>query len=536
MDWNRMKNRMWMVACACVMAVTAFAQDTSLTKRVDINLKDADLLTATQTLTRLTGIQFVIQPTDKTFGKINLSLTGATAEDVIRYMCSAAGAWAERDENGVFIIRWGTKPERNELPPGVKRPSVLKKVKLQKADPKTVYDYLVNKVQFDPDLGLQTLNRFAAASRPSTQVMYGGNVTVVGAGIPAMPVAAPQSNLPTTQPLPLGGESGGSVALPGESAGQGALGGGGGQPGGGGGSGLGGGLGQGGQQNTQLTPGEGLVPDGIEYIGYDPTDNSLVVKGPDEAVRQLAQAIALFDVAPKQVVIKVQFITTSQSLLRSIGFDWLYQRGGVFAGNRPGSFARNGDPIFLNYSTGNVQARLRALLTTGNGISVSAPLLRTLNNQTAVVQQTIETTIFINQVVNGPGGITTVPQPVQYQVNTQLVVRPRINEDGTVTMFLTPQIQDFGQIRQGPDGSQIPDRLSSLIAVVARVKSGETIALAGLTRKSDQSSSNRFPVLSELPIIGQFFRNNQREMGQQELIVFVTPTVIEDDEFGGLSP
>jgi len=285
-----------------------------------------------------------------------------------------------------------------------------------------------------------------------------------------------------------------------------------------------------------LTPGEGLVPDGIDYIGYDPTDNSLVVKGTDEAIRQLQQNIALFDVAPQQVSVKVEFITTSSSITKALGFDWLYQRGGVFTGNRPGSFARAGDPIFLNYATGNVTARLRAVLDSGKGITVSAPLLRTLNNQTAIVQQTIETTIFINQVVNGPGGITTVPQPIQYQVNTQLVVRPRINGDGTVTMFLTPQIQDFGQLRRGPDGSEIPDRLSSLLAVVARVKSGETIALAGLTRKSDQGSESRFPILGDLPIIGQFFRANNRQKGQQELIVFVTPVIIEDEDLGGIGP
>ncbi len=103
-------------------------------------------------------------------------------------------------------------------------------------------------------------------------------------------------------------------------------------------------------------------------------------------------------------------------------------------------------------------------------------------------------------------------------------------------MFLTPQIQDFGQLRRGPDGSEIPDRLSSSIAVVARVKSGETIALAGLTRKSDQGSESRFPILGDLPIIGQFFRSNTRQKGQQELIVFVTPVIIEDEDLGGIGP
>lgn len=532
-----MKRNLWRsgwcaLACFAAMAIGQFAaaQESALTKRVDINLKDADLLTATQTLTRMTGLQFIIAPTDKEFTRINLALTGVTAEEAIRYLCQAANAYAERDENGVFIIRHGAAPATSGGGVKVPTPKVVRKVKLMRADPQVVFEMLTKVAVNDPDQGLQLINRFSMNPTNSTQVLNGANLTVVGQGVytPSQPI----NNMnPRQAPS---SEAGNGVLLPGESAGQGQPGGGGLGGGGLGGGGLGGG--QGGQNQANLTPGEGLVPDGIDYIGYDPTDNSLVVKGTDEAIRQLQQNIALFDVAPQQVSVKVEFITTSSSITKALGFDWLYQRGGVFTGNRPGSFARAGDPIFLNYATGNVTARLRAVLDSGKGITVSAPLLRTLNNQTAIVQQTIETTIFINQVINGPGGITTVPQPIQYQVNTQLIVRPRINGDGTVTMFLTPQIQDFGQLRRGPDGSEIPDRLSSLLAVVARVKSGETIALAGLTRKSDQGSESRFPILGDLPVIGQFFRANNRQKGQQELIVFVTPVIIEDEDLGGIGP
>lgn len=527
MNWNRVRNRLVTLACLAVMAVGAWAQDSALTKRVDINLKDADLLTATQTLTRMTGLQFVIAPTDKEFMRINLALTGVTAEEVIRYMCQAAGAYAERDENGVFIIRHGAAPAEGGTRPntGVKPKYSPKKIKLMHADPQVVYEQLTQVFVNDPDQGARLMNRFSMTPTWGTQVMNGPNITVVGAGVyqQGQPLSTANPN-----PAPMNKEGGNGVVLPGESASRQALGG---QPGGGG-----IGQGQGNQGNTNLTPGQGLVPEGIEYIGYDPTDNSLVVKGPDEAVRQLQQNIALFDVAPRQVLIKVEFITTSTSVTKALGFDWLYQRGGVTAGNRPGSGARGGDPIFLNYATGNVTARLRTILDTGKGITVSAPLVRTLNNQLAQVQQQIQTTIFINQIINGPGGITTVPQPLPLTVTTQLVVRPRINEDGTITMGLSPQIQDFGQLRRGPNGEEIPDQLSTFLSVVARVKNGETIALAGMTRKSDQGSESRFPILGDLPIIGQFFRSSTRQKGQQELIVFVTPQVIEDEDIGGGGP
>lgn len=538
------------ILAAVAVGTGVMAQEDVLAKRVDLFLKDADLLTATQALTRQTGIEFIIAPSNEPFPAINLSLNGKTAEEAIKYLCEAAGAYAERDENGVFIIRRGARPQvQAPSEPVVRRPSVIRKIKLIHADARTVYEQISNTVVFDPDRGFREINRFSSEMAQMQPAISRGEVFVVGNGNTATPI---QSNLPPAGVKPLDGANG--VALPGESADQVGFGGGGGrqgggaggfgQPGGGAGGlgqgGPGGGLGQGGPGGGAggggLVGGQGFVPEGIERAVYDPTDNSLIVQGDDEAIRRLQQVIALFDVAPKQVVIKVEFITTSQSVSRSLGFDWLYQRGAVFAGNRPGSFVRGGDPIFLNYATGNVTMRMRALLLEGQGKTVNAPLVRTLNNQLASVVQSVQTTIFVSQVINAAGGITTVPQPISIVANTGLFVRPRINEDGYITMTLAPTISDFGQLRRGPDGQEIPDQLTQTINVVARVRSGNTIALAGLTRKQTSNSVSRFPILGDLPIIGQFFRSSSTERNDSELLIFVTPYIVEDEDQGGLQP
>jgi general secretion pathway protein D len=321
-------------------------------------------------------------------------------------------------------------------------------------------------------------------------------------------------------------------------------GGGGGSLGGQGGGGLGGGGlggqgqgGPGGQQGGGVgsatgLPGQGFMPPGITRVTYDPTDNSLIVQGDDASIRELELLIAQFDTAPEQVIIKVEFITTSNSLDRALGIDWFYQRGSVFAGVRPGTFARAADPIFLNYATGNISTRLRALLTEGWGRTVTSPLVRTLNNQTASIANIATTTIFINSVVNGPSGVVITPNPVQITASTFLTVTPRINGDRTITVFLTPQLQGFGQLKRGPDGQEIPDILSQTISVVARVKSGETIALGGLTNKVDNYSQSRIPILSDLPIIGQLFRGRNTNTNSSELIIFVTPTIVDEDNYG----
>src|SRR5205085_2017119 len=163
---------------------------------------------------------------------------------------------------------------------------------------------------------------------------------------------------------------------------------------------------------------------------YDPTDNSFIVEGSDEAIQDFIRLINEFDVAPKQVSIKVEFITTSSSVSRSLGFEFLYQRGAAFAGTAPGTFVRAGDPIFRNYGSGNVTARMRTELLEGFGKVVNAPIIRTLNNQPAAVSSTVTATIFVNQVVgNGAGSVIVVPQPLPLSVQTALVVAPRINGD-----------------------------------------------------------------------------------------------------------
>lgn len=537
-----------MAAVALLVGSRAGASDQLLQRRVDLFLKDADLLAATQALSLQTGLQFVIAPTHEEFNRINLRLMNQTAEEAIRHLCEAAGAYAERDESGVFIIRRGPRPASPPPPPAppVRKPSVRTKIHLLRADPRYVFEMLTNRVVHDPASGILEMQRYTSAALGGNR-FNGSNLTVISPGNfgpTAYPVAIPQSGgesivAPPPQQLreslPTGptGEAGNGIVLPGEGAGQlGGAAGGGGQAGGG----QAGGGAAGGGATAQLNPGQGLVPDGLEYIGYDPTDNSIVVVGPDDAVRELQQAIALFDVAPRQVIIKVEFVTTSNSYESSLGIDWQYQRGAISTGNRPGSFVRSGDPIFINYATGNVVSRLRTLLTGGSGRVVNAPLIRTLNNQFALVAQQVQTTIFINQVVSGPGGIITVPNPVSLTTTTQLAVRPRINNDGTITVFLTPQIQDFGGTRRGPDGQEIPDVLSQVIQVVARVRDGETIVLAGLTRKSINESESRYPVLADLPIIGQFFRSKTRRGGTEELLIFVTPKIVAEDEALGVSP
>jgi len=525
------------VALATVLAgvitapvTSAMAQQASNDVRIDLTLREADMMTATNMLFMRAGISFVVEPSNEPYQKITLKLENVTAEEAVAYICKAANAYFRRDDNGVYII---SRHAPAVVPPTtaepVRRPRPLKRIKVLRASAEDIYDQIRYMVPFSSSKGFDKLRKFQDSVAPAAS------------GIPALNPQTTQGPYQTFGPssggggtaLPLQGSN--DITLPGESANQ--LGGRGssqGLGGGGGGQGLGGGgggQGLGGQNggSVNLRGGDGLVPDGIDFISYDPTDNSLVVRGDEDAINTLQTYITLFDVAPKQVQVKVEFITTTETLDKSFGTEFLYQRGTVITGTRPGSFVRTSDPVFLNYATGNVTARLRTSLTEGGGKVVSAPILRTLNNQPAFVFQTISTTIFYNTTTVSNGTVVTQSNPLTFPATTSLVVAPRINDDNTITMYLTPTISNFVGTSRSPDGQEFPNLSTQSIAVVARVRNNETIVLGGLNQKNESSSNSKVPVLGDLPIVGQFFKFRTTSKSNSELLVFVTPSIVDED-------
>jgi general secretion pathway protein D len=519
--WFRLVAAKFVLAAVLGVSAVASAQVAAEDTLVDVSLRDADISTAISMLTARTGIMFIFEPTSQEYGKITLNLTRQKASDVIKYICQAAGAYYHRDENGAYIISHNAPvpPPSTGEASNSNKVKVFRRIQLQKADPRDVYLSLLNINPYDFAARFREQKDFDKVLNPPQFPAYDPNVP---SNLPT--AVQPQQVVHTYQAPRTSGESGNDIQLPGEPAQQvGGGGDGGGFGGFGGGGGQGGGVGGGGQGGAFRG---GFIPPGIDIVSFDPTDNSLLVSGTEDAIEALENLIQEFDRAPKQVEIKVEFVTTASTIGSGLGYDVQFQRG-TFLFNS--AFAETTSPFFLAYSTGNLAFRLRTLLDETHGHSVQAPTLRTMNNQPASITATTQTTLFLTQIQTTPNGNITTVQPTTFSARTFLAVTPRINNDGTITMFLAPQIADFGQIRHGPNGTDVPDLISQGISVVARVKNGETIALGGLNKKNDLSSRRRYPILSELPILGQFFRQRTTSRNDTELIIFVTPTVVEDD-------
>ena len=508
-----------LLALAIAGALLAQMRDVS-TARVSLNLQGAELYTALQLLTKQTGAEICFKPTDKPYSKVNVNLTDRSFETALLAICMSAGAEYEKNEDGVYFIQpAGTRPAQQLSSDNVYTTSVvpkprmrIEKIALKFMDARDVMRAIFSGGNNPESLSASQVQALVHRSIPRVLV---NNPTVITPVVPAVPIEGASSSNDTganrSSDLDLSdnqyGGRGPGGSFPGAPT----------------------------TPAISNTPGatsaaSGLLPPDVDSVQAFLVDNSLIVKGTDEGIEELKRLVRIFDVRAKQVLIKVEFITAQASLSKSFGINWNFSRVNVTGGTS--GFA-GGDPVFLNYASGNVIANLRTRLIEGKGRVVNSPIVTTMNNVPAVIQEELSLTYFVNQsTITGTGNQIAFPTPIQIPVTTSLQVTPRINADGTVTLMLAPQISDLGQLRKSPDGTEIPDTVTQYVQCLRTIKSGETMVLGGLTRKTETSSVNKVPILADLPIIGSLFRSKSSTREDSELLIFVTPVVLPDPDTG----
>ncbi len=293
-------------------------------------------------------------------------------------------------------------------------------------------------------------------------------------------------------------------------------------------------VGPGGNRNNQ-----GALPPGVTRMLALQSNNTIVIEATPDGYNLVKQIVKYLDVAPRQVQVKVEFVTASVTDVDALGVNFdLVPYPGLEVASSQGSGTFGGvfnglNPTFLQYATGNIAAQLFQTLTRTRGKVVQAPIITTTNNVTATIQVNTQIPFLTTSVVsNGgvAGGTTQGQQQNFLTLTTGLTITPRINSDDSVTMNLAPQITDTtGQ----PSTNGVPPTVQQTLTTLRTVRSGDTMVLGGLVRKQESSSSQRIPILSDIPILGGLFRTRNKQVNDQELLIFVTPTIINDTNDSG---
>lgn len=517
---------------------------------VSLTLVEAEFRDAVNMLMQRSGASIVLEPSDKPYPRVNVNLVDMPLDKALEYLARSAGAQVRRTEDGVFIV--GPRGNEPKPVPTVQEPEPApvppvrtrtEKIKLQYINPS---EFLMQ-LRTDPEI----IGADWAARNSGALLEHLMDMTRPG----MRPLTQPQPILPTPQQTPtaptvtnnsstaehtptpntgfdqrgaiggglgygIGGQVGGY-----RGGGFGGLG----QPGAGGFGGIGGlgqpgaglgGLGAAGGQLVQLS-------DQARIIAVD-VDNSLIVVGTDEDIENIRRFVRLLDVAPKQVEIKAEFVTVKVSEVKQFGIDWLVQQLNTQAGNVPGTFASGGN-IFIRYSAGNLVAELRAAMSNARGRVIQAPVITTLNNTPGSIfvqtQVPFVTTVFTTP---GQGQVIQGSQVNYVPVVSGMTVTPRINGDGTITMFIPLQLSDITGSVRAPDGSSFPIVNSQAVFTTRRVPSGQTVVLGGFIRRSEDQSVAKFPILGDLPWIGHLFRSTNLSQDDTELLIFLTPRILEE--------
>lgn len=536
-----MRKGIWSVVTATILAgsltLSAWSNDDYL---VSIHLMDADLITAVKAIAQQVKAEVVFEPTDEPYKRISfIKIDQKPFEQVLGYICQSAGATYRKEANGVYVIG-PARPKPVETPtaaqpappPEVQKPLVVtERIPLRYSRASDIVRIIKTEMMTDdPFAELRDfVNRTISQSAPGMQVPVPPSVPMRLDGTPVTPF----NNVPVANPNELTQDAGEGQRVGGRGGGFGGFGGQpggfGGQPGGGGFGGGQPGGGLGGQAGAQAGI---LIPEGLDGIVANDIDDSLIVRGTPEAIEYVKRILRFLDIAPKQVLIRAEFITVTRNDAEKFGIDWNLARVNLQTGTT--GLADRTAPIFVNYASGNLVANLRALLSQGRGRVVNAPIVVTQNNSPATV--VFSTTDYIEQqfvVFNQAGQPSTFTQPIPIPVPTQLTVTPRINADGTITLSLFPQISTVGRVRVG--ARDLPRFDTQFVFTVRRIRNGETMVLGGLVTRSDNSVTTKVPLLSDLPIIGQFFRSRDRAIVESELLIFVTATIL-DEEGGPGSP
>jgi len=195
---------------------------------------------------------------------------------------------------------------------------------------------------------------------------------------------------------------------------------------------------------------------------------------------------------------------------------------------------------FFNASgSTEIGAFLEALSNQGNINVLASPRISALNNQTALI--TVARNVpYINFELNSvqdPNDSESrfsqlVPTMENTQVGISLGVTPQIDENGVVTLHIVPVITDlvgFKNFAQDSERSwDIPIIDMRATDSTVRVANGSTIVLGGLILERTREDSTGLPLLSDIPYLGQLlFSGQEKESEKRELVITLTPTIIE---------
>jgi len=183
----------------------------------------------------------------------------------------------------------------------------------------------------------------------------------------------------------------------------------------------------------------------------------------------------------------------------------------------------NAGSIGLSFLAGNVllDLELTALEADGDGEVISTPRVVTANQHEAFIQQGVE--IPYEQAASSGATAVQFKEAV-----LELRVTPLITPDNRIQLELEIKQDTVGEIYQTGRAGSVPSIDTRELSTSVLVNNGETVVLGGIFQDERKRQEDRVPYLSSIPGIGNLFKRRANQTKKRELLMFVTPTIVED--------
>ena len=302
-------------------------------------------------------------------------------------------------------------------------------------------------------------------------------------------------------------------------------------------------------------------------IEADEGTNSLIITADADEMASLEAVIARLDIRRAQVLVEAIIVEMEITEGQELGLQWLFANdSGMFGSNISTSTAQQqrnaalAGAILPDDNTSNdigvrdlagalsqipgttfgwgvvddnlsMSVILNALQTQGNANILSTPSLLTLDNEEAYItvgQQVPFVTGSYTSTGATNGAVQNPFQTIQREnVGVTLTVTPQVNEGDSVVLDIVQEVSSISQqILVASD--VITNERKIETKVLAR--DGDIVVLGGLVKDDIQDSQQGVPILQDIPLLGRLFRNDVVTVTKSNLLIFIRPTIVRDDD------
>lgn len=264
------------------------------------------------------------------------------------------------------------------------------------------------------------------------------------------------------------------------------------------------------------------------FFVVDERTNTLIFNTTGDRYLKLLPLLQKLDVLPKQIMLEVMIAEVTLTDNFKYGVEFALKNDERFNGGTQGAFGVSGiGGLSLNFLDNN-------LFGTTQGEAALAffrqnQFVNVLSNPTLLVRDGTSASINVGTEIPVTGG-TTVNQGVQQtninyrETGVSIEVTPTLNAQGVVIMNIS---QEISNVTDASTNSTTPSIFTRALSTEAVVESGQTVILGGLISENVSRGETKVPILGDIPLIGSAFRGNSDSSEKTELIMIVTPRVIE---------